>query len=1028
MSKILGLDLGTNSIGWALVDPEKSNILDMGVRVFEQAVNDLNTGKEESKNAQRRMARQTRRQLDRKKKRKELLFKNLLTLGFINNHDKHDFFRIDPYQSRRDALYGKLEIEKIGRAFYHICKRRGFKSSRKDKIDEKEKGAIYDGDKSGEKPGISELKRELTELGFKTIGEYFCSLDPHEKRIRNRYTERKMYEEEFDLIWNTQKQFYPDILTDEHYHALKNEIIFYQRPLKSQKDTIGKCMLEPKKKRIAKSHPLFQEFRMLQQVNNLMIKGGDRWTEEEQELTENERSILVDHLSKNDKVEFKPRSIYTILGLNKKIEYDFNLKSLKQLDGMKTLCAFRKALGDDYDKTDYSTILRIWELLNFATDNDWLIQKLIKDFDTTQETALACSKIKLEPDYGSLSFKAINKIIPYLRNGDIYSDAVIKAGYNINLIKANIEILDELPEPPNLRNPIVNCALQQLRKTVNSIIDVYGKPDIIRLEMGRDLKTPKFKRLEMHKDNQSREIRNNTIRQKLMDEELVDEPKKTDIVKYLLWEECNQTCPYTGRSISLNQMYKTGEVDIEHILPYSRSLDDSFMNKTLCFRKENERKGNNTPWEAYSADESLYDDILDRIKKFPHSKYKKFTIQSLENYFEEEGGFISRQLNDTRYISREALQYLKHLSPNVTVATGSTTAFLRHYWGLVSLLREKDENGVAEEKKNRDDHRHHSLDALVIALTDRGSLQRLSTYYGKYGYLAQGIEKRFPMPWDDFRNQAMTKIKCLIISHKIKTKARGALHAESNYGLLHDYDGNPKTNHEQKKIFVIRKNISSFEDQNPVQSIVDNNIRTIVEERLISKGVYIKQKKYKIPKDTFKEPLYLAGKDGSKIPIKKVRIKSPSGSMVNIRNYNIWVEPASNHHIEIFSDPNGKLSGRMVTLLEAVGRKKLGKPVIDKYFSPNHEFYCSLMRNELVIWGDLPVGFDYYDKDTYHLVFEKIFRVQKMDVRLNIIFRKHFVTFTSDTDSRGIKRASVTTLNCRKIKILPNGYIEPVND
>ncbi len=1026
MKKVLGLDIGANSVGWVLLDEDENKIIDMGVRVFQAGVNDLDTAKEQSRNAARREARQIRKQLRRRKFRKELLITNLIAFRFIKSDDLENIYTLNPYELRAKAIYEKIELFELARIFLHLCKRRGYKSNRKDSLDEKEKGAIYDGTKDGTKPGISELRAEMEAGGFKTIGEYFYSLNPHEKRIRNRYTERKMYQDEFDLIWEKQKQFYPALLTDENFDLFRNIIIYYQRPLKSQKHLVGKCTLERNKRRAPKSSPLYQEFRMLQQVNSLRISGHERIDEEQKHLTQDERSKLIAYLETHKEAKFNT-IMKDVFKLNPKV-YRFNLENQDKLNGLSTYFHISKVFKKNTPHYTSDEFHKIWNTIYFALDDSWLVKYAKKTWNLDEEQARDLAKIRLEPDYGNLSIKAIKKIIPFMRDGEMYHDAALHAGYDFSLVNEEVKKTEYLPNPNIVANPIVNVAMFQVKKVVNELIDYYGMPDIIRTEMARDLKLPRQKRLDILKNNREQEKWHNEIKEILIKEHLVDEPKRTDIIKYKLWQECKGICPYTGRSISLHQLYN-GEVDIEHIIPYSRSLDNSYMNLTISFREENARKGNKTPYEAYHGDPVVYKKIKERVKDFPHPKATRFTMDNkkLEEIDKIFGDFIHRQLNDTRYIAKLSLHYLKHICDDVQVTTGQTTSTLRRLWGLNSVLRnDSDYDELTNLEKSREDHRHHAVDALVVALTTRSYLQKLSTMNRIFGLRDDDKEliKKFPLPWENFRNDAKKYLNRIIVSHKTNLKARGKLHEETLYGKLKNELGDDLLNENNVPLFAVRKPLNDSLTHSQIHSIIDPVIKQIVLDRLISLGVDV-SKKFKVPANAFTEPLYLIGKKkGTKTQIKKVRIRVPASNMINIHNYNVWVEPGSNHHIIIYVDENGKQQGKSVTLYEALQRKKNGLPVIDRELKPQEEFIMSLQRNELIIWGDsLPAAFDETDKATYHTIFDRTYRVQKMS-GVNLTFRLHNFTRTDQEKHYSLLFKSTSGVQGKKIKISPAGFIE----
>ncbi|MDQ6980825.1 MAG: hypothetical protein Q9M46_05055 [Ghiorsea sp.] len=228
MAKVLGLDLGTNSIGWALLESsddrgnEFTGLIDSGVRIFQEGVDRSTTGAELSKNAQRRTARGARKLHKRRNQRRYQLKQTLIEHQLLPSEGSEAWtklMQLNPYSLRSNLLELTQEhINKtpeqwllgLGRALYHMNQRRGFKSNRK----------------TGESDGkvataLSELQQKIDDGGFITFGQYLYSLDPKEQRIRCRYTKRSMYEDEFETLWSHLSSFYPEKLTSDHYCPTK---------------------------------------------------------------------------------------------------------------------------------------------------------------------------------------------------------------------------------------------------------------------------------------------------------------------------------------------------------------------------------------------------------------------------------------------------------------------------------------------------------------------------------------------------------------------------------------------------------------------------------------------------------------------------------------------------------------------------------------------------------------------------------------------------------------------------------------
>ncbi len=334
----LGLDLGVTSIGWALADVEGQQIVDAGVRIFEAPMDVAKFEAGEpggSKAAVRRKSRMQRRQTSRRQARHRDLYLALQSAGMLpfagkKAEDRHkkltDFDKdlmsdktrddqlawgwreriraeaptiADPdqvicYYLRAKAASEKLELPELGRALYHLGQRRGFKSNRREgrsglaSADAKEE----EDERSQIKSSIATLQDELDSKGH-TLGQRLAFVNPHLAAIRNRkrsdiapiWTARRMYQDEFKKIWETQQAHYPEVLTPNFYNRIER-LMFKQRDVSAGKP--GKCELErdPPLPRAPNSSLLAQHFRLVQTVNNLKAEGisGTGWREKQREL------------------------------------------------------------------------------------------------------------------------------------------------------------------------------------------------------------------------------------------------------------------------------------------------------------------------------------------------------------------------------------------------------------------------------------------------------------------------------------------------------------------------------------------------------------------------------------------------------------------------------------------------------------------------------------------------------------------------------------------------------------------------
>ena len=469
---------------------------------------------------------------------------------------------------------------------------------------------------------------------------------------------------------------------------------------------MGNCSFEPRKTKCPISAIPFEQFRVWQWVNTVEYNG--------KKISQEEKEKIVEFLFANEKPEFK--KIRKVIG-KESAEFKFNYKDDDKIVGTHTISNLsnKKYFGKKWFEFTEKEQEDIWHVLYFFDSKSNLKEYAIKNWNFTEEQAESISKFNVKDGYASLSRKAISNILPFLKLGFTYDVAVVLGGiknvfgsdweklsdekrnffydnvyeivrsknkggfieiikdilkndYNISdnqlrklyhhsaTIDAK-ELLEKLPVGKDadkdiqaIRNPIVITALFELRKLVNELIDEHGKIDEIKVEMARDLKISKSQRNKIRKEQKRLERENDRVKARLLEER--QRVTHDNILLYKLWEECKHTCPYTGKPISVTQLF-SGEVQIEHIHPWSRSLNDSFSNKTLCYADENRKKGNKTPFEFYGSDEANWSAIKERAlklfsdtKEYPNAyqKFKRFVQQKFDD------DFSTRQLNDTRYI------------------------------------------------------------------------------------------------------------------------------------------------------------------------------------------------------------------------------------------------------------------------------------------------------------------------------------------------------------------------------------------
>ncbi len=976
---LLGLDIGSASIGWSVVrvdNQQPVELLAAGSRIFDAGVEgNIEEGKDTPKTADRREKRLARRQHWRRAQRKRKVLLKLqecqllpetpspeneedceeerrhrmiveLDQELLKKHnllDDHQKAQLLPYQLRANAANEKVTLFELGRALYHIGQRRGYLSNRKTdaaEVNAEESSQKKKDDSRGVVlKGIGELRDAM---GDKTLGEHFASLSPFERRIRQRWTARAMYIEEFNKIWELQSSFH-QCLTPEIRKTIYNAI-FYQRPLKSQKGLIGKCELEVGKRRAAVALPVNQDFRILQAVNHLTLVEPDSTS---RPLTISEKGIVYEALQ--DVAELTYAKVRKLLGCHKKAKFSIEEGGEKRIIGNRTRAKLQPVFGDRWDEMlpqEQEDI--VYDLLSFQKA-DALERHAKKMWELDSKQAKQISEVFLEEGYASHSKLAIKKLSSVMRDGKAYSTArkeVYPESFETK------EVYEKLPPVkkafPELRNPAVERALTELRKLVNHIVREYGIPSRVRIETARELKKSKKERMSVVKKNRENEKRRGNARVKILKELGIENPSRWDIEKVLLADECNWECPYTGKKINMrNLLGSESQFDVEHIFP-RRFLDNSYINKTLCYQHENRHgKQDRLPFEAYSHDEEKWNEILNRVRAFNGSvawiKLKRFLAEKVPE------GFSNRQLNDTRYASTLAGDYLamfyggrvdENSTLRVETNTGGVTHHLRREWQLESLL--------GGSKKNRDDHRHHAIDALVIALTDVGMVQRLANAAEEASQL--GTRLMFaPVkpPWENFVESVQPIIDNIKVSFRAKRKLAGALEAGSNYS----------------KAYVDKKGKATYRIRKPVSRLSKGELERIVDPRIkqavLSKMEQLGAKDTKVFEVAENCP-FITAKDGRKIPIYKVRIQitgNPRTIGKGVRKRNVLSGKGSNHHaiVVFYRDKKGneKWEHHVVTRMEANRRlskegRAEGVPVFQKDWGPDKKFLFSICANDYI--------------------------------------------------------------------------------
>lgn len=855
MNKItLGLDLGTNSIGWALVESDEYgtpfSIIDMGARIIPLSSDEKDQfakGQTIAKNKDRTLKRTQRKGYDRRGLRKKYLKELLENLNISPDKELMKLPTLDLWQLRNDAVNPEKNItaKELARVFYLLNQKRGYKSARSD-ANADAKDTKY----------VEEVKSRHAYLRDtnQTIGQYLykelkSATDNNSYfRKKEKIYPREAYLEEFDKIIDVQKQK-QSFLTDTVIHQLRNEIIFYQRKLKSQKGLVSICEFEGKEliytdkitktekkttigpKVAPRSSPLFQLCKIWETVNNITIKVKNppeskyKWSDRILTLEEKER--IAAYLYKNEKLTYENfvkilgydttqiyanaqikkglqgnltyTVLYKILKDEKLLQFDFhynNTNKTSKIIDTETGEVFEKDILEIDKNIEFQPLYQLWHTIYSIKDVQECINALIHKFDLPEVMAAQLAAIDFNKQaYGNKSHKAIRKILPLLMQGHGYDKACEFVGYNHSnsLTKeqqqdrATDDIL-ELLKKNSLRQPVVEKILNQMVNVVNAIIKEYGKPDEIRVELARELKQSREERYDADKSINDNKRINEEIVKRLKEAGIPETKKFIQKYKYIYQirptlnekgkpnsyslkdAKVKNQCIYCGKSFNLTEAMIGSAYDVDHIVPKDLLFDDSQTNKVLVHRSCNSQKLNKTAYDymASKGKEAL-DDYLIRVDAWykegilTYNKMQRLKV-SYEEYLERKKtnktteadkklweSFIDRQLRQTQYIARKSKDILSKICNKITTTEGTVTATLRHLWGWDDVLmnlqlpkyKELNKTELVTWTSNhgnhthskeqivdwtkRDDHRHHAIDALVIACTKQGFIQRINT-------------------------------------------------------------------------------------------------------------------------------------------------------------------------------------------------------------------------------------------------------------------------------------------------------------
>lgn len=911
---VVGLDIGITSVGWAtlLLDSqdEPVRILDLNSRIFDKA-EVPKTGA--SLAAPRRMARGVRRRLRRRKFRLHRVRQYILRHHILDKAGLECLYKpktdIDIFALRTAGLDRQLKPEEWARILLYMAKHRGFKSNRKSASDASDDGDMLD--------AIRKNKEVLSK--YRSVGEMFDKDEKFSDHKRNKggsyefTVARSMLVDEIKLLFEKQRDFglaFAEKDAEEEYIELFSaQRNFDEGPGGDSpyggnqiEKMIGLCTFEGKngEKRAPKASYAFMATNLWQKINQIRIieKGTER------PLTAEEAGKIDEKAWKKEAMTYK--DIRSEISLGDEASFKGLPYKWTETDKEETESKVKFSLVKEYhtlrkvlDKVEKNRILQLShdDIDNIAYifsvyKNDDKIREALEETDLdSKDIDVLIEHLGTFSKFGHLSLKACYKILPYLEQGMVYSDACTAAGYDFR--KSAQGSIADIP------NPVVKRAISQTMKVLKAIKQKYGCPPVeIHIEMARELAKSFDERQKMTKSIEENQSHNERIKERLQKEFNVPYPSGQDIVKLKLYEEQNETCAYSQKHMDAHRLFhENNYAEVDHIIPYSRSFDDTYNNKVLVLTAENRQKGNRTPMEYLSGDEARKKQFVAWVKSDVKKPRKRENLLREKFTDDAENDWKARHLQDTQYISRFMLNYLQsnyELTPGNTnrkrriiPVNGAVTAYVRKRLGI-SKIRE---NGDL----------HHAVDAAVIAAVTQGVVNSVSKYskrhelqyhvdeHGNCVDLVTGELmgdafkenhkiKGFPEPWPQFRAELEARvsenateairilnlptyspdeeIKTPFVSRMVRHKTTGQAHEDTVRGK-----SNVADNVYVKKVALTELKLKDGEIEGYYNRSSDRLLYEALKKRLEQFGGK--------GKDAFKEPFYKPKSDGSPGPIVK---------------------------------------------------------------------------------------------------------------------------------------------------------------
>lgn len=1010
MNYVLGLDIGITSVGWAVLEldthDEPIRIVDLNSRIFEKA-EVPKTG--ESLAAPRRMARSARRLTRRRRFRLHRVRRYLIRNRILDARQVEELYvdsigKTDIYELRYQALSQPVSNSDWARLLIFFAKHRGFKSNRKHISDSGDEGQMLN--------AITENQEILK--NYRTVGEMLYKNEKFKACKRNKggsYTftvSRAMLADEihtlFDVQRNLGQAYASEKLKEEYMELFSAQRNFDEGPGMNSpysgnqiEKMIGCCTFEDGEKRAPKASYAFMAFNVWQKINHLRVtcEGTDR------SLSQAEKETLAALAWKKENITFK--DIRNKLGLDDTVRFldvNYNLDKYKtaeeaekkvKFSWVKEYHAIRKALDkvkkDRISELSHEQIDTIAYAFTVYKNDEAIKRYLLEHAIELADAEALLENISGFSKFGHLSVKACYKLLEPLQQGHVYTKACEIAGYDPQ--KSNQENINDIP------NPVVKRALSQALKVIKAIIRQYGCPPVeIHIELARELAKSAKERTVLEKAMKDNQSRNEKIKTKLHELNVM-QPTGLDIVKYKLYEQQQGDCAYSQKKFDVNRLlHDPTYAEADHIIPYSRSFDDTYRNKVLVLTKENRDKGNRTPMEYFQDKPERKEAFINWVKRTISDGKKRNNLLRVNYSADAEKEWKDRHLQDTQYISRYLYNYLKrHIElkegytdrkRRIIPVNGAVTAYVRKRLGI-SKIRE---NGDL----------HHAVDAVIIACVTQGVVNKISRYSKikelrqfmtadgmivdkETGEVLQTTNPRktdpFPEPWPKFRQElearvsdnpaeaiaalglptyeGIVNISAPFVSRMPNRKVHGPAHMETIRSAKMQQDGYTMVKTELTNLKLKDGEIEGYYNPSSDKILYDALKRRL--EQFGGDG-----------NKAFKDPFYKPKSDGTPGPeVKKVKIMTKSSLNVAVHQGKGIADNGSMVRIDVFGvEERGKNAYYFVpiyvadTVRETLPNKAVvpNKSYNDWKFMRDEDFLFSLYPNDLIYIESLsPVSF-----------------------------------------------------------------------